>query len=257
MVDEYIIRCEDSLEGMFTAIYEAFVLKKETCDIWGEHISISIGEGDTYSLFSNDLIVKTDNDKALKVIESIKNKVGYLAYEYIFGALCHYDSDRATVCFRYLIRAFRVGPRISEYLADPYVMRVMELSRKCSNEMQRLKGFLRFRDMGKFLYGKIEPKCNAIPQIAGHFEDRFPNENYIIYDSKRHLTALHRAYHETVFMYDEGFNLDLDSCRDDFEVLWGQYFRTMEIKPRHNETCQTNLCPKWYRSNMIEFSQNA
>ena len=44
MVDQYVIQCEDSLEGMFTAIYEAFVIKKETCDSWGEHMRISIGD---------------------------------------------------------------------------------------------------------------------------------------------------------------------------------------------------------------------
>ena len=45
--------------------------------------------------------------------------------------------------------------------------------------------------------------------------------------------------------------------RDEFEVLWKQYFQTMEIKPRHNERCQNNLCPKWYRSTMIEFAKDA
>ena len=253
MVDQYVIRCEDSLEGIFTAIYEAFVLKKETCDTWGEHISIAIGEGGNYSLFQRDVYVKTDNDRALKVINTIKSKTGYMAYNQILGALCHYDEERGTVCFRYLIRAFRVGPRISEYMADPYVMRVFELSRKTGNEVQRLKGFLRFRDMGKFLYAKVEPKCNVIPQFISHFESRYPGEHFIIFDKKRNLAALHQAGKTSVFMYDEIFDLDLEKTRDEFEILWKQYFRTMEIEPRHNEKCQNNMCPKWYRTTMLEF----
>lgn len=257
MVDQYVIQCEDSLEGMFTAIYEAFVIKKETCDSWGEHIRISIGDGGNYSLFTDDITVDTDREKAGKVIDTIQKKVGFRAYYSIFAALCHFDSERATVCFRYLIRAFRVGARIEEYLSDPYVMRVMEYSRKASNEVDKLKGFLRFRDMGKFLYAQTEPKVNALPLMISHFEDRYPNEHFVIYDERRRLAAIHQAYHASVFMYDEAFHLDLSKSRDEFEVLWKQYFQTMEIRPRHNERCQNNLCPKWYRSTMIEFAKDA
>lgn len=254
MVDQYILRCEDSLEGMLTAIYEAFVLKKETCDTWGEHITISIGEGDSFSLFSNDILISTDNEKAGKVVDAIQKKVGFRAYYDVFASLCHFSEERATVCFRYLIRAFRVGARIFEYMSDPYVMRVMEFSRKASNEIDKLKGFLRFKDMGKFLYAKIEPKVNALPLMVSHFDDRYPNEHFVIYDERRQLAVIHQAYKNSVFMYDRAFDLELESNTDEFEVLWKQYFKTMEIQPRHNEKCQNTLCPKWYRTNMIEFA---
>ena len=111
--------------------------------------------------------------------------------------------------------------------------------------------------MGKFLYAQTEPKVNALPLMISHFEDRYPNEHFVIYDERRRLAAIHQAYHASVFMYDEAFHLDLSKSRDEFEVLWKQYFQTMEIKPRHNERCQNNLCPKWYRSTMIEFAKDA
>ncbi|MFR5337313.1 MAG: DUF4130 domain-containing protein [Blautia producta] len=41
---------------------------------------------------------------------------------------------------------------------------------------------------------------------------------------------------------------------DYFAVLWKQYFSTMEIRERHNEQCQNQLLPKWYRKYMMEWN---
>lgn len=41
---------------------------------------------------------------------------------------------------------------------------------------------------------------------------------------------------------------------DDFEQLWKVYFEYTDIKERFNPRCQRNLCPKWYRKNMVEFT---
>lgn len=41
---------------------------------------------------------------------------------------------------------------------------------------------------------------------------------------------------------------------DSFEQLWKVYFEHTDISERFNPQCQRNLCPKWYRKNMVEFT---
>ena len=146
-----------------------------------------------------------------------------------------------------------MGATVLEAMADPYVMQVIEMARKVDNESHLFCGFVRFTDVGKFLYSEIEPKCHVLPQVLEHFEDRYPNEHYVIYDKKRHVSLVHPAFCQSFFVYGEEWNVDVSQHQDNFEELWKAYFAHIEIKERHNPRCQNNLIPKWYRKNMVEF----
>lgn len=248
-----ILQCEDSLEGILTAIYDAFVEKNKMKEYKEGDIVIQIGENYTMSLFARQIQVETDLDKAQKTLMSIQRKISHLAYKRVLSALCHFDADRGTVVLRFLIKGFPMGARVIEDLADPYVMRVLELSRKVDNESHLFCGFVRFTDLGKFLYAEIEPKCHVLPQIMDHFSDRYPNEYYVIYDKKREIALIHLAFGESFFVSGNEWNIDLEEQRDDFEWLWTQYFKTIAIEERFNPRCQNNLLPKWYRKHMTEF----
>lgn len=257
MIEQLILRCEASMDGILTAIYDAFVYKNQMGIPYEDNIMITIGEEGDRTLFAREEMVATDLGKAQKTVYAIQSKLGYSIYNTVFYALCHFDEDRASVVLGYLVRAFAKGSRISEYLADPYVMRVLELSRKVGNECQKLYGFLRFRDAGKVLVSELEPKCDVLPILVEHFSDRYPNENFIIYDRIRKYALVHPAYRESFFVSGETFwqyfsDKNPKEYQDEFELLWKQYFKSMGIEERKNEQCQNNLLPKWYRKTMLE-----
>lgn len=297
-MDEWLIlRCEDTLEGIFTVLYEAFVYRNRIVEAWAkgqqggpgdgadvrslaaEQISICIGEGGDPDLFAREIAVRTDRRRAEKTIHAIQDKLGFIVYQTLVRALCHFDGERGTVVFRYLVQGFQKGRRITEYLADPYVMRVMELARKVDRECEKLYGFLRFRNIGKFLYAEFAPKCNVLPLMAEHFADRYPNENFMIYDERRRYALLHPTYKECFYIAGDDLHVGPGAVVDEYEALWRQYFRTMEIREtprredsrgrplpfdaaqqraapqsRHNEKCQKNNLPLWYRKYMTEFT---
>ncbi|MBQ3557999.1 MAG: TIGR03915 family putative DNA repair protein [Agathobacter sp.] len=250
-----ILQCEDSLEGILTAIYDAFVEKNKMPDFQDGDIRIAIGENHTLSLFARQIEVVTDLDKAQKTLFSIQKKISYLAYKKVMSALCHYDLERGNVVLGFLIKGFPMGAKVLEDMADAYVMRVIELSRKVDNESHLFCGFVRFFDLGKFLYSEIEPKCHVLPQIMEHFADRYPNEHYVIYDKKRQVALIHLAFGDSFFVSGDQWNIDLSQHEDYFERLWSQYFKTIAIEERYNPCCQNNLIPKWYRKNMVEFQE--
>ena len=248
-----ILQCEDSLEGILTAIYDAFVEKNKMNEYKDGDISIEIGENHTMSLFAQQIEVKTDLDKAQKTLMSIQKKISYLAYKRVLSALCHFDADRGNAVLGFLVKGFPMGAKVIEDMANPYVMRVLELSRKVDNESHLFCGFVRFFDLGKFLYAEIEPKCNVLPQIMDHFSDRYPNEHYVICDKKRGIALIHLAFGESFFVSGDEWNINLEEQEDYFERLWSQYFKTIAIEERFNPRCQNNLIPKWYRKHMPEF----
>ena len=250
MTENLILRCESSLDGIFTAIYDAFVYKnhiQEANEGWyDDTITIEIGEGENYTLFAQIINIETDQRKVQKTVNYIKKRLGYGIYEMVFNALCHFSADRATIVLGFLVRAFKIGQRIIEHMADKYVMEVFELSRKVSNEADKIRGFIRFT-----------PKCDMIPVIMWHFSDRYPGENFVIYDENRQYAVVHPKYGDCFFIsYDEYTRLEnsIPDRIDGFEQLWRVYFENTDIKERFNPTCQRNLCPKWYRKNMLEFA---
>lgn len=253
MSEQLLLRCEDSLEGAFTAIYDAFVYKNRFTEPYTDSIEIAIGDAKPSSLFVREIEIVTDTVKVQKTIKAIRDKMGYAVFDRVLHALCHFHEDRGTWVLGYLVRGFKVGSRIDEYLADYYVEKTFELYRKVYNEIQRLLGFLRFVDTGKFMFAEIEPKTNAIPVMWAHFADRYPNEHFVIYDNRRKFSYVHQAYTEGFFIPDKDLHGYMDDKQDYFSVMWKQYFETMAIDARKNETCQNNLAPKWYRKNMYEF----
>lgn len=248
-----IMQCENSLEGILTAIYEAFVQKKKMSHFSDGDISISIGEGQNMVLFATEIRVETDLDKAYKTLDAVRRQISFHAYNWTISALCHFAPDRGDAVLGFLIRGFAMGNPVTEDYANPYVMRVMELARKTDNESHNYCGFIRFHDMGRFLYGEVEPKCNVLPLVKEHFDDRYPNEHYVIYDKKRKYALVHRAHGESIFVSGDEWNINLHGHQDAFEELWKSYFEHIAIEERKNPHCQNNLLPKWYRKNMVEF----
>lgn len=267
-----VMLCENSIEGMLTAIYDGFVIKNErfagvkknlNLPEYQDNIEIRPEENYEYEMFAEYITVKTDEEKAEKTVHAIQKKLGEKAWHITLRAVCHFDSARGTQVFHFLVRGFRMGGKVVDMLHDPYVMSVMELARKTANEAHYFVEFIRFEETNHILYSKIEPKCNVLPLIGEHFSERFPNEDFVIYDAVKKLSVVHKKYQKFFFVRDAEITLsenenkenELAKESDNYGKLWKTYFDTIAIEERRNRNCQRNMLPLWYRKNMIEFSK--
>lgn len=268
-MEKIVLLCENSVEGMLTAVYDGFVIKNEKfsgkedslSEKYQDNLEIRAEENYEYELFTACIHIETDESKAEKTIGAIRRKMGDLAYLMVLRALCHFDENRGTQVFGFLVRGFRIGREVVNMLKDPYVMAVMELSRKAANEAHSFVEFIRFEEINQILYARIEPKCNVLPLIESHFSDRFPNEDFMIYDAVRKLSVIHKKYGDSFFVKDSEVELsdkgkgELSMETTDYGQLWKTYFKSIAIEARENKKCQGNMLPLWYRKNMIEFSE--
>jgi len=245
-----VLVCEDNFDGMMCAVYDAWIYMNK-----GYKVHIHPGMLYDYNFLSEYIPVNTDLDKAMKVAESIKNKISVQAYMMVYRACMHSDENRVDVVVEFLKHGYKVGARSTKDLGFPPVMELMKLDKKVMNEAHNFKGFIRFKDINNnVLFAKIKPACDVLPLISHHFENRFPLENWIIYDEGRDKAIIHKVGSPYMMVSDMSLrdkfgNIDVV---DGYEDLWKIFFDTVGIESRKNDKCQKNHVPLWYRKNMIE-----
>lgn len=256
MTVKKIFVCEDSIDGIFTAIYDAWSSRYGHANI---QIELQAEDGSkNLELFSEYIQVKNDSEKAAKVESSIKNKISHEAYEYVFTASCSNDKEKGDYIYRFLILGFSIGESVINYLGNDIVSKIFDMNRNVNNEVHHYLGFVRFHEIeNNILYSKIYPKNDVLRHIAPHFADRLNPENFIIYDEKRKTAIFHRSGLPWVYTYADNLNFNkLDQVSEqesEFQKLWKTFFESIAIKERKNYKLQRNNLPIRFRNDMLEF----
>lgn len=257
MEEQYFI-CEDSIEGIFTGIYEAYALRKGH-----EHIHIQVGEDSNYRLFASYLYIQPDPVKTDKVAGTLRKRLGENAYHAICRAAASYNKEeKGEAIYRTVVDGITAGSgrRVMENLRNPYVMKTFELARYTANEAHYETEFIRFEELEQgILYAVIGPKNSVVPFIMPHFADRLSIENFMIYDEIHGLFGVHPAKREW-YLVSEPENFRKEQLRrswkeERYRELFTIFHETIGIKERENKRLQRQMCPLRYQDYMSEFAQ--
>lgn len=256
--------CEDSLTGIFSGIYEVWKRK-----MTAEEAGLEVGDSFERRLFCEYIFCKADERKALAVIRMIQKNLGADVYEKISYALLSADRRKADMVFRAMLEAKKLSrkDRLMEHLGNEAVRAVFGMYRQVANEAHHYKGFVRFRELkNKTLFAKIEPKHAVLPCIAEHFADRFPQENWIIYDKTHEVFLIHekgkRYYFLQQYMCMKGASGSAQKIAGgfseeemDYETLWKGFVQSISVAERENRALQNQNLPLRFRTNLVEFSK--
>jgi len=255
MAEEKYLICEDSLEGIFTGIYDAYAFREGH-----EHLHIQIGEEENFRLFASYLYIAPDLVKTRKVAETIQKRLGTDTYMSICRALATEDMEKGQAVYQTVVDGITHGSgrRVLENSMNPYVNKVFQLSRCTANEVHRLMEFVRFQELEqRILYSRIGPKCNIVSFLMPHFADRLPLENFIIYDEKRELYGVHPAGKEWYLVSGiepvMGNEPQLSEREAQYQELFTMFCRTIAIKERKNLKLQRQMLPLRFQEYMAEF----
>ena len=265
-INMYTFICEDSPNGIFSGIYDAWDFKvnqnkkypagstatdtssrmyPHACS--HEDIHLVCHEPDNYQLFYEYIHVETSTEKSDKVaiVPAKKN-----------------DLDKADAIYHTLVLGLNTaaGARAIHDLSNPYVHRLFTLSRATANEAHHLLGFLRFSELENgVLFSTIHPKNNALPILAEHFTDRLPQENFMIYDENRQLAAVHAAGKNFMLVDASGIDQDLlkrtSEKESAYQKLWLAFFDQIAIQARINPKLQAQNIPKRFWSDTPELAK--
>jgi probable DNA metabolism protein len=257
-----------TMDGLLTAVFDAFLLKEQP--------EALLAEGDALPLFCDYTYhVTTDEEKARRVWAGLEKKLSREALRLISVSWLSELRELNTPLFLYICKVFRQGD-ISRNFADADVLAVTNIARRVLHEQLRMKQFIRFQKAKDGTYlGVVSPDHNVLPIIIDHFQDRFNDQPWLIYDAKRHygyffsppsgaspkgegsnmpIRVTFEDETEVPFDLSNG-KLDANVLSDNdqlFQDLWRTYFKAICIKERMNPRKQLQDMPRRYWKYMTE-----
>ena len=169
-----VFECEDSSDGIFTGIYDAWDSR-----LGHANVRLQLQGMHTLELFTQYRQVVPDAGKAEKVARTIRRKMGKESYQIIFRAAMAKSGEKADCIYRTLVQGLsshiseKEAAAILEHLTDPAICKVFELSRRVWHEAHHYMGFVRFSELKNgVLFSEIEAENQVLPLLADHFANR-------------------------------------------------------------------------------------
>lgn len=248
-----VYRCRDTLESIFTAVYMVYEEHRDRNKVF---LSLDMDP----MLFAEEVTVTENRTKWEKVIRTLKGKFGQEDYEKLCMALTAPAEDKGQAVLRTIIAGIdgKAFPgHLFDNLSDPDVNRAFKLALGASRENCHLRGFTRFEELRNgILYGQITPKHNILPYLMEHFSDRFPQENFLLYDTGRKIYGVHSATESWYLVRETEMDpaiLEKSEKEDKYQALFKRFCNLYGIKERENRNLQRNMLPLRFRGDMTEF----
>lgn len=251
-----VYRCEDSMEGILTAIFQAYAERRNPEDTF-------LCLTDDPLLFGEDVAVQPEEGRTRRVINTLRRRFGMEDYQRLCMALASEDQEKAQAVYRTVEAGLKNNcgqGHLFDNLADPYIHKAFALARSVSTETGHQKQFLRFQEMENgILYARIGAKYDVLAFLMPHFADRLPIENFVIYDENRNLFGIHPAGREWYLFRGEETHrlaeLRFSGEEREYQELFRQFCRTITIEGRRNQKLQKGMLPLRFREYMVEFQQ--
>lgn len=258
----YIFQCEDSIDGIFSGVYDAC-----SSGYGHKNIRLSVDKSGELQLFCEYIPVETDYEKSKKITDTLYHEFGADFYRTICKcALADNNEqklamDKANAIYQTILMAFAYPARekVLDYVSEPCIHTLFSLCRQTGNEAHLTLEFLRFSELENgILFSTIHPKNYVLPVLADHFSNRLPLENFVIYDDNHKLAVIHKAHSN--YMIIEANDLDFDiikrysSNEEEYRQLFQTFFDTIAIEARTNPKCQMQHIPKRYWADTVELA---
>jgi probable DNA metabolism protein len=250
---------DGTMDGLLTAVFDAFALKEQPEGL--------LAEGDPLPLFCDRLYkVHADEEKARRVWAGLEKRLSREAMKLLSVSWLSELRELNQPLFRFVCKVFtstRTG--IERNFADPDVLAVTNIARRVLHEQLRMKQFIRFQKAKDGTYlAVVAPDHNVLPLITSHFQDRFNDQPWLIYDARRHYGYYYdgQSVIRITFEDETAVPFDLASGQLNDEVissddhllqdLWRTYFKAICIRERMNPRKQLNDMPRRYWKYMTE-----
>ena len=215
----HIYLCENSAEGIFSAIYRAYEEGYPH-----EHNEVVIDtEGRNMELFCEYHTVVTNFEHAVKVARTIRRKISEEAYDFIHRCCGSYEAQKADAIYRFVQEGLRMGRAVMSHLTAPYMQTLFAIERNFTNESHFFIEILRFTVHRTVLLHKANYKTVYLSMDEVDMD-------------------------ELTLTYSED--------EKQLQKLWKLFVDTIAIKERVNPKLQRQMLPLRFRKYMKEFSES-
>ena len=239
---------DGTFEGVMTVVFDCFEQK------WMPH-SITSPMHRQQALFSDVREVLTDDHKSQRVLMGLAKRIDKTGINNLYKVFCSELPERELLLLAYCRVVFQTGFNVTKDYRNPHILRVSQIVKMINREIHRMHAFVRFQKTRDDIYAAtIRPDFDVLSLAAHHFKDRYQDQQWLIYDTKR----------------DYGMFYDMDEMRpitltdptwvarhqisdkllaDDekkFQQMWKQYFDSTCIAERKNLRLHLKHVPQRY-----------
>lgn len=249
-----VVNYDGTFEGWLTAVFEIYEYKFED-------VVFAKDEASNVLFFSKNHIVETDNLKANRVLKGLKQRLSPSGISNMYNAFFSELPQIEESLFNFAKYVLSSSINIEGDLSNKHVLNVRKAAQLTGKESHRMKAFVRFKlTKDNLYYAIVEPDCNVLPLIQKHFKNRYADQRWLIYDTKRKYGIYYDlenvATVELIFDSNPSSSKFLAEISNEgeefFQNLWRNYFKNVNIESRKNTKLHVQHMPKRYWKNLTE-----
>ncbi|MGC3977555.1 MAG: TIGR03915 family putative DNA repair protein [Paludibacteraceae bacterium] len=254
--NETIFTYDKTFEGLLCCVFFAFEAK--------ESPTVLLGIDEIKPLFADkSFYITTEEAKAKRVWNGLEKKISKSACEMILTVWLSELQEIDFLLFRYITKAFKATKSIELNFGDEDVLRCAEIFKKVNTARLRMLQFIRFqKTIDGIYFAPVAPDHNVITLAIDHFKERYADQQWIIYDTKRNYGLYYNLKSVTEITFPEDVSPvnkngklnteQLDPQEKLYQQMWKDYFKTMAIKERINLKLQRQHMPARYWKYLTE-----
>lgn len=261
---------DGSYEGLLSCVFAVFKERIPPAAICTEA---------TYqpSLLDNATQIVTDDEWAARVLKGIDERTNARASLLVYKIFLSELPASEMLIYELIQAIIRQGDEsILENFANAHVLRAAQIEKMIYREVHRMHAFVRFQKSQNGLFcAVIDPDFNVLPLIGDHFERRYADQSWLIFDTRRHyglyydqekmvfvglddpvlaqaVRLLQDNEHQPINGGELKGNDFKDSREMEYQLLWKNYFQSVNIRERNNSKLHLRHMPKRYWKYLVE-----
>lgn len=248
ILKDSILVYDGSFDGFLTAVFQIYDLKIKRAFIQKDSDSQA-------SLFGDSHKVSTDAIKADRVWKGLRKRTTEAGSLRVYYGFLSEKKGVENLLLRYIQYVLNSSIPVDSDFSNPEVLELSKIAKSVGREKHRMEAFVRFRLTKDSLYfATIEPDFDVLPLISKHFQRRYADQKWVIYDLKRNY-GLYYDLHKLEIInltLPEGFDPTQTSAdyfavaEMEFQTLWQDYFKSTNIPSRKNLKLHIRHVPKRY-----------
>ena len=246
---------DKTFEGFLTLVFDCFDRKTFPVRISGK-------EDCQPGIFPAGYEVTSDETKAKRVWNGLHKKISNNGCQMLYRVFLSELDDIELLILNFVRKVFESKESMELNFGDKYILEMLQVGKKVNREAQRILMFVRFQKTADDIYyASFDPQYNVLPLTIKHFEKRFADQKWVIYDTRRNF-GFYYDLKNTIEIELSGSLIDpqtgaiddsiMDKDEQLFQELWKSYFKSMCIKERINPRLHRQLLPKRFWKYLIE-----
>lgn len=240
---------DGSFEGFLSVVFSCYQRKLSPTDICREAAFQNM-------LFGEHETIPTNEEQATRVWNGLQKKLHRRNKDLPLVAFLSEEDGIEMKLYRFIRRLFDTNFSIETDYGDQDVLQLKKIERQVLKEASRVLQFVRFQKTKDDIYfSPIEPQYDVLPFSINHFKNRFADQQWLIYDLKRDYGFYYdlQTVQEVVLTEKTFSGFDGKMAREflqedevGYQVLWKNYFESINIKERKNPKLQLQHMPQRY-----------